>query len=90
MTPSGGAKLRAALEGLTKLFFAMAGLAFLFGGGLIHVLTNTDRLLSELEGFGLMGVFLVLGILAKGLEDRLDSGEVDVNGPKSLGEALRK
>ena len=68
-----------------------AGLAFWFGGGVIHaVVPKTDRVLAEIEGVGLAILCAGFGAIAKGTKDRLEAGEVDRNGPKSLGEALRK
>jgi hypothetical protein len=67
------------------------GFAFWFADGVIHaVVPGTDRILVEIEAMALVVLFLVLGILAKGAEDHFEAGEVDPDGPKSLGEALRK
>jgi len=79
------------LQGIAWLSFAGAGLAFLFGGGLIHaIVPGMDRILSEIGGSALAALCLVLGFLAREVEDRLGAGNVDRDGPKSLGEALRK
>ena len=91
MDPSSREKIVHLLQGIAWLFFAGAGLAFWFGGGLIHaIVPGTDRILSEIEGAALAALCVVLGFLAKGAQDRLGAGEVDPNGPKSLGEALRQ
>ena len=91
MTPSTRTKLKLLLQGIAILFFATAGLAFFFGGGLIHAVRGTDRFVAEIEGFTLAVLFAVLGGCAKAVEDRIElEGEVDPDGPKSLGEALRK
>jgi len=91
MNPSTRAKTASLLRGIAWLFFAGAGFAFWFAGGFIHaIVPRTDRSLAEIEGMALVVLCLVLGALAKGAEDRLDAGEVDPNGPKLLGDALRK
>jgi hypothetical protein len=91
MDPSTRAKTVSLLHGIAWAFFAGAAFAFWFAGGVIHaVIPGTDRILAEIEGVGLVVLCLVLGALAKGAEGRLEAGEVDPNGPKSLGEALRK
>jgi hypothetical protein len=84
-------KARSLLRGIAWLFFAIAGLAFWFGHGVIHaVVPRTDRILAEIKGMALALLCLGPGAIAKGIEDRLEAGEVDPNGPESLAEALRK
>jgi hypothetical protein len=90
MNPSTRSNVKHLLQGITWLFYAIAGIAFLFGGGVIHAAAGTDRILAEIEGMALALLFGGLGFAAKGVEDHLDAGEVDPHGPKSLGEALRK
>ena len=85
--PSTGSRLESLLGVVAKLLFALAGLAFWFGGGLIHALTNTDRITAEMEGVALTVLLVALGVIAKVAEDRLEEG---AGGPKSLSEALRK
>jgi Na+-driven multidrug efflux pump len=77
------------LRGAGWLCFAIAVLAFLFGGEVISAFTGTtDRIFAALEGFALALPFAGLGFLAKMAEDRLEEGKSD--GPSSLGDALRK
>jgi hypothetical protein len=84
MNPSTRTKARSLLRGIAWLFFAIAGLAFWFGDEVIHaVVPTTDRILAEIEGMALAVLCLGLGAIAKGIEDRLEAGEVDPNGPKS-------
>lgn len=90
MNSSTRTRTKSLLRGIAWLFFVTAGLAFLFGGGLIHAVRGTDRILAEIEGMALAFLSGGLGLTAKNAEDRLDEGEVDPNGPKSLSEALRK
>jgi hypothetical protein len=91
MSPSTRLDAQHILQGIAWLFFVAAGLAFWFGGGVIHaVVPGTDRVLAEIEGIALGILCAGLGAVAKGAQDRLGAGEVDPNGPKSLGEALRK
>ena len=91
MNPSTRSKAKHLLQGIAWLLFAVAGLAFWFGGGVIKALGGgTDRIFAEIEGIALAILFIGLGAIAKFAEDRLDDGEVDPDGPKSLREALRK
>lgn len=64
----------------------MAGVAFLFGGGAIKALTETDRLLAEMEGFGLTMLLAGVGLMAWTGADRLEEGESNI----SLSDSLRK
>lgn len=86
MNASLKATAKSLLRGLAWLFFAMAGLAFWFGGGAISAVTGTDHIAAEVEGVLLALLFAALGVMAKAGEDRLEEGD----GPTSLGEALRK
>ena len=89
VNPSTRANVKRLLHGLIWLFSALAGLAFWFGGGVIHAVAGTDRTLAEIEGIALAALSGILAITAKGIEDHLDVGEADPHGPKSLGEVLR-
>lgn len=53
MDPSTRTNAKFLLQGIVKLLFATAGLAFIFGGGLIHAIWGTDRTLAEIEGLAL-------------------------------------
>jgi hypothetical protein len=86
MNPSIKATAKSLLRGLAWLFFAMGGLAFLFGGGVISAVTKTDRIAAEMEGVLLALLCAAVGVMAKAAEDRLEEGD----GPTSLGETLRK
>jgi hypothetical protein len=88
MNPSRSSTAKSLLRGMAWLFFAIAGLAFWFGGGVISAVARTDRILAEIEGIALALLCVGLGTIAKVAEDRLEQGEAD--GPTSLGEALRK
>jgi hypothetical protein len=71
------------------LCFAVAGLAFLFGGEIISAIAGTtDRIFAAMVGFALALPCVLLGILAILAKNRLE--EREMGGPKSLGEALRK
>ena len=76
-------------HGLAWLLFALAGLAFWFGGGVVTAVAKIDRFTGELIGIGLAAVFAALGVIAKSVEDHIEIGE-EGDGPTSLGEALRK
>ena len=90
MKPSTRSDAQHGLQGLEWLFLAAAGLAFWFGGGVIHaVFPKADRVLAEIEGIALAILCAGLGALAKGVNDRREAGDVDPNGPTSLDEVLR-
>lgn len=75
-----------AFEGIAWLFFVAAGISFWFGGGVAMAVFGTDRAAGEVGGV-LFAMFLAgAGVVAKNFQDRVEDGE----GPKSLGEALRK
>jgi hypothetical protein len=88
MKPSTRSILKFLLKGLAGLFLGVGGMAFWFGGGLMHALGGTDRVLAEIEGLTAAVLCIGLGIGAKIAEDRLEEAEVGTS--KSLGEALRK
>ena len=67
-------------------FLVLAGGAFWFGGGLIHAIANTERLLAEVEGIALAALFLGPGVIAKLSADGVEEGD----GSISLTESLRK
>jgi hypothetical protein len=50
---------------MSSLLLGIAGLAFLFGGRAISEFGKVDRVLAEMLGLGLAGVFLVLGMVFK-------------------------
>ena len=68
------------------VLFALAGMAFWFGGGLIHAIAQTERFLVEVEGFGLTVLFRAIGAIAKAVATRLEEGD----SPVSLCDSLRK
>ena len=74
------------LNGTATLFFAMAGLAFFFGGGLISAITQAERLLGEVEGMGLTVLLAAIGLIAKMVATRLEGDD----GFVSLSDSLRK
>lgn len=80
------ASLGSLLNGAAWLFFGAGGLLFWFGGGLIHAIAQTERLLAEMEGIGLAMLFGIAGAIAKGVAIRLE----EVDGPVSLSESLRR
>jgi hypothetical protein len=88
MTTSTSSILRSFLRGISWFFFVAAGLAFCFGGQIISAFAKGYSIPAELEGISAGLLFVGLGIVAKIAEDRLEENETD--GPKSIGEALRK
>jgi hypothetical protein len=65
MDTSTKSTFRSALRGMSSLLLGIAGLAFLFGGRAISEFGKVDRVLAEMLGLGLAGVFLVLGMVFK-------------------------
>jgi hypothetical protein len=89
MNHSTRSAVKSLLRKVAWLFFGMAGVAVAVGGEVLSAFTGRiDQPLASLEGFALALPFVGLGILAKVAEDRLEEAELD--GPTSLGEALRK
>lgn len=80
--------LKPLLKGLVGLFLGVGGMAFWLGGGLIHALVGSDRVLAEIEGCAAAVVCFGISGAAKFAEDRLEEDELGTS--KSLGEALRK
>jgi hypothetical protein len=78
--------LASLLNGTAYLLFVIVGIAFWFGGGLIHAVLQTERLVAEGEGIGLAALFGGIGVLAKTIATRLETGD----GMISLSESLRK
>jgi hypothetical protein len=67
--------LKAFLQGVAWLLFAIAGLAFLWGGRAISEFARTERTLAEMEGLVLAGMCGALGAWAKTAGDNLDEDE---------------
>jgi TctA family transporter len=88
MKPSTRSVLKPLLKGLAGLFLGVGGMAFWFGGGLIHATVGTDRILAEIEGCALAVACFGISGAAKLAEDRLEEDELGTS--KSLGEVLRK
>jgi hypothetical protein len=80
------AGLTSVLNGAAYLLFVIAGMAFWFGGGLIHALVRTERLLAEAEGIGLAVLFGGIGAMARTIATRLETGDRMI----SLSDSLRK
>jgi hypothetical protein len=80
------AGLASLLNGTAYLLFVIAGLAFWFGGGLIHAVFQTERLLAEAEGIGLVALFGGIGAITKTIATRLETGD----GVISLSDSIRK
>jgi hypothetical protein len=79
-------KLVFLFHGAVRVLLALTGIAFLAGSGLIHALTDTDRVLAEMEGIALAALFLGLGLIIKMCGDRIEEGDSST----SLTECLRK
>jgi len=60
------------LKGIALTFGVAAGFSFWVGGRAIHEMTQTDRLLAEMEGIALAVVFALLAVLLKGLAERIE------------------
>jgi NADH:ubiquinone oxidoreductase subunit 5 (subunit L)/multisubunit Na+/H+ antiporter MnhA subunit len=66
---------KAFLRGISGLLFAIAGIAFLFGGRVISELIKTSRVLGEMAGIFISLVCLGLGALAKSAGEEDDTVE---------------
>ncbi len=73
-------------NGAAWLLYVMAGMAFLFGGRLIHAFAQTERILAEAEGIGLTVLFRGNGAILKAIGSLLEQG----NRPVSLFDSLRE
>jgi hypothetical protein len=63
---------------LSQICFFIAGVAFWFGGGVISIYADTDRLTGELLGIGIAVVFGVLGGIAhNSAENAKDASQND-------------
>lgn len=80
------AGLASLLNGTAYLLFVVAGMTSWFGGGLIHAMVQTERLLAEAEGIGLAVLFGGTGALLKSIATRLETG----HGMISLSDSFRK
>jgi hypothetical protein len=80
------AGLASLLNGTAYVLFVIAGMALWFGGGLIHAVVQTERLLAEAEGIGLAALFGGIGALAKTIATRLETGDDII----SLSDSFRK
>lgn len=86
MNPTTKARLASLLNVAAYLLFVIAGMAFWFGGGLIHAVVQRDRVPAEAEGLGLAMLFGGIGALVKTIATRLETGD----GMISLSDSLRK
>jgi hypothetical protein len=80
------ASLALLLNRVAYLFFVIAGIAFWFGGGLIHTMLQTDRVPSEAEGIGLAVLLGGIGAIVKTIATRLEIGD----GMISMSDSFRK
>ena len=67
--------LKALLQGVAWLLFAIAAFAFFWGGRAISEFAKTERILAELEGLLLAAVCEALGAWAKVAFDNIDEGD---------------
>lgn len=62
--------VRFLLQGVGSLLFVVAGLSFFWGGRALHEFFGVNRGLAELGGLMLAAVSGLLGMLAKGAEEK--------------------
>jgi hypothetical protein len=67
--------LKSLLQGLSTVSFALAGLSFFFGGRAIHEFGGVERMLAEMVGIGVAFVCFIIGVIAKGKIDDIESEE---------------
>ena len=65
------------LRRLMYVLCAIGGLAFLFGGVLIHIVWNLDRFLGELIGIALAFACLICGAVANHVIDDIEWREAN-------------
>ena len=68
---------KALLQGVSPVLAAVAGISFLFGGGLIHALGSVDRLFGEIIGIGIAFVCLIGMAIAKHVIDDIEWQEAN-------------
>jgi hypothetical protein len=89
MSASVKSTVKILLRGVAWLLFAIAGLTFWFGGRAISEFAKTERMLAEMEGFGLAMMCGGLGVIVKTAADRLEVDEVE-GASMSESKSLRK
>ena len=75
MNASTRSTLKSFLQAVSWLLFAIAGVAFWIGGGIISAFTKTPRALGEMAGIFISLVCLGLGALAKSAGEEDDPVE---------------
>lgn len=65
------------LHGLSSVLAVIAGISFLFGGGLIHAVGSVDRLFAEILGIGIAFACLIGIVVAKYVIDDIEWREAN-------------
>jgi len=68
-------------RGLTKILAGIAGIFFIFGGGIISVARNTDRGTGEFFGILIALATGLVALLTHGAAEHFDDGDSDQNQP---------
>jgi hypothetical protein len=76
MTMANRSLLHSVFRSLTKILAGSAGVSFVFGGGIIAVLGNTDRGTGEFFGIGIALALGLLALFAHGAAEHFDDGEM--------------
>ncbi len=75
MTKTNRSALHSVFRGLSKILGGIAGISFIFGGGIIAALGNTSRSTGEFFGIVMAGACFILALLAHGVAEQFDDGE---------------
>ena len=75
--PQNKSGMKIFLEALSKVLGAIAGISFLFGGGIIHAIGNVDRLFGEIVGIGMAVLCLIGMMVTKHMVDDIEWQEAN-------------
>lgn len=73
--------LHSIFRGLTKMLAGIAGISFIFGGGIISAAGNTDRGTGEFLGILIALAAGLVALLAHTAAEHFDDGEADESQP---------
>ena len=77
MTKANRSILYSVFRSLTKILAGLAGICFMFGGGIISVMGNTDRGTGEFVGIVIAFALGLLALFAHAAAEHVDDGSDD-------------
>jgi hypothetical protein len=83
MTKANRSMLHSVFRGLTTTLGGIAGISFIFGGGIISVLGNTDRATGEFFGIVIAFALGLLALLAHAAAENFDDEDAGDDQPSS-------